>query len=230
AYEIFFGKTVGGVPTDSPRGLDEAVGRIRTLLEWHWVEKALDSGLRPGTVLAFDGALMAGIKGTSVMLERIVKAAAEKDILLCGISKKSMLTHCSRPLLPAVQIIGEEAYPKKAWNLPLKVKGYADRVFGEVFVAKLHPHSRHVFRVDLALPDGSEPSEIFGKLAGFSNDPTYVGYPYPLARVHNDVAFSLSEVEELRHMLRLRALEKGMDPKEWHLMFQDFHEVLDRSR
>jgi hypothetical protein len=44
------------------------------------------------------------------------------------------------------------------------------------------------------------------------------------------VAFSRSEVEDIRSMLRSQAIRKGMDPKEWQLTFQNFHDVLDTNR
>ncbi len=229
AYSIFFGKTVGGEPPDSPRGLDEAAGRIRTLLEWKAVENVVRDA-EPGTITAFDGALWAGIRGIGPMLSRIVESARKKDVELCGISKRSMLTQHSRPLIPAVQIAGDGALPDRAWHYPLQISGYGEKLFGEVHVAKFHPQSRYVFRADLSLPDGTPPATALGKLAYHANDPAYVGYPYPLARVHNDVAFSRSEVEDLRSLLRSEALRKGMDPKEWQLTFQDFHDVLDKGR
>jgi hypothetical protein len=230
AYSIIFNKTVGGDPPDIPRGLDEAVGRIRALLEWKQVESILEGEISPGTVLAFDGALWAGIKGVDLMLDRIVKKASEKEIILCGISKKSMLTQNGRPLIPAVQMAGDAVFPNKLWHYPVQVSGYSEKLFGDIHVARLHPQSGYVFRIDLSLPKGTTAEEAFAMLAYHANDPTYVGYPYPLARVHNDVAFSRSEVEDLRNMLRSEALRKGMDPKEWHLTFQNFHDVLDTSR
>ena len=165
------------------------------------------------------------------MLERIVRKAKDGGIILCGISKRSMLTHKGHPLIPKVQIVGDDFHERKAWFLPLEIgSGYAEKEFGRVYVAKLHPYTNHAFRIDLALPEGIGEAEAMGKLAALSNDPTYVGYPYPLARVHNDVAFDRSEVEEMRHLLRNLALEKGMDQKKWHLTFQEFHEVLDINR
>lgn len=230
AYSIFFAKTVGGEPPDAPRGLDEAAGRIRTLLEWKQVELMLNGELSPGTILAFDGALWAGIRGLGPMLERIVKLAEKREIILCGISKKSMLTQNGRPLIPAVQMEGDAKFPNQLWHCPINASGYGEKLFGDIHVARLHPRSDFVFRVDLSLPPGTTAEEAFGKLAYHANDPTYVGYPYPLARVHNDLAFSRSEVEDLRSMLRSEALRKGMEPKEWQLTFQDFHDVLDSSR
>ncbi len=230
AYSIIFSKTVGGEPPDTPRGLEEAVGRIRALLEWKTVESALGGELPPGSVLAFDGALWAGIKGIGPMLSRVVDKASERGIILCGISKRCMLTQGSKPLIPLIQMAGEAALPDRAWLYPVQVSGYGEKLFGRVHVAKLHPRSRYVFRTDLSLPKGTSPGEALGKLAYYANDPAYAGYPYPLARVHNDVAFSRSEVGDLRNMLRSEALRKGMDPKEWQITFQDFHDVLDTGR
>ena len=229
-YEIFFEKIVGGEPPDYPKGLEEAVGRIRALMEWSQVEKILDQDIPQGAVLAFDGAMWAGIKGVGQLLERIVEKAKQKNVILCGISKKSMLTHGSRPLIPAVQILGDKALPEQTWHYPLDTVNYSEKLFGKIYLAKLHSRSQYVFRVDLSLPDGVKAEQAFGKLAYYADDPTYVGYPYPLARVHNDIAFSRTEVTDLKNMLRSGALQNGMDPKEWQLTFQDFHEVLDTSR
>jgi len=230
SYGIFYDKIVGGKPPDHPRGLDETVGRIRALMEWNRVEKILQQEFSPGTVLAFDGALWAGIKGVGPLLERIVELARRKEIILCGISKKSMLVHDSRPLIPAVQMMGDEFMPDALWYYPLDTGNYAERLFGKIYLAKLHSRSQYVFRVDLSLPDGVSPEDAFNKLAYYADDPTYVGYPYPLARVHNDVAFSHAEVADLRSMLRAGALDRGMDPREWQLTFQNFHDILDTSR
>ncbi|MBA3045938.1 MAG: DNA double-strand break repair nuclease NurA [Candidatus Thermoplasmatota archaeon] len=230
AYSIFFGKTVGGEPPDVPRGLDEALGRIRTLLEWKHLEDILRDDIPSGTVLAFDGALWAGIKGIGDMLARIVDSARKKRIILCGISKKSMLTHLSRPLIPAVQMAGDAQFPNSMWFYRVDAPGYSEKLYGEVYVARFHPRSGYAFRVDLALPPGIEPTDAMARIAYHANDPTYAGYPYPLARAHNDVAFSRSEVEGLRSKLRDEALGSGMDPAEWQLTFQNFHDVLDMNR
>ena len=74
-YSIFFSKIGGTDPPDAPRGLDEAVGRIRTLLEWKQVETVLAGDLAPGSLVVFDGALWAGIKGIGAQIARIVKTA-----------------------------------------------------------------------------------------------------------------------------------------------------------
>lgn len=230
AYSIFFRKAVGTEPPDQPRGLEEALGRIRALLEWQHLERVVSETGAPGAVVAFDGALWAGIKGMGPMLERIVEDAAGKGVVLCGISKKSMLTHMSRPLIPAVQMAGEAAMPGRPWHYPVMAAGQGERLFGDIHVAKLHPSSRFAFRADLALPPGVGAPEAFAKLAYYADDPTYTGYPYPLARVHNDVAYSRLEVEDLRRMLRSEALKKGMGQAEWQMTFQDFHDVLDGNR
>ena len=230
SYEIFFEKIVGSEPPDYPKGLEEAVGRIRALMEWSQVEAILNQDIPQGAVVAFDGAMWAGIKGIGTLLERIVEQARQKKIILCGISKKSMLTHNSRPLIPAVQMLGDDVMPENTWHYPLETGNYSEKLFGKIYLAKLHSRSQYVFRVDLSLPDGILPEEAFGKLAYYADDPTYVGYPYPLARVHNDIAFSRTEVTDLKAMLRSEALQKGMNPKEWQLTFQDFHEILDTNR
>jgi len=166
-YEIFFQKIVGEEPPDYPKGLEEAVGRIRALMEWNQVKKILDLDIPEGTVVAFDGAMWAGIKGVGNLLERIVQTAKNKKIILCGISKKSMLVHNSRPLIPAVQMLGDKALPENNWHYPLEVDSsskFSDKLFGKIYLAKLHSRSNYVFRVDLSLPMVARPSLFFGSM------------------------------------------------------------------
>jgi hypothetical protein len=68
---------------------------------------------------------------------------------------------------------------------------------------------------------------IFSVLAHLSGDPAFLGYPYPLAAVHNVSRVSLSEIEDIRYKLQSRAFEKGISLSDWDLLFTDFHQVLN---
>lgn len=228
-YSDFFSEIVGVGPDDFPKGLDEATGRIRALIEWGEVRAAVDR-LAGGSILAFDGSLWAGIKGSEVLLAEIVRIAKSKGILLCGISKKSALSYMGMPAIPFVHSIGEKVMPDSPWFYPLEVEDSSGKLFGKPYVVAFAPKPRFVFRVDLALPDGLSEEEAFSKLAALCDDPGYYGYPYPLAKVHNTVAFSRTEVENLRHLLEREAAKSGVDMRKWQLTFQDFHDILDGGR
>jgi NurA-like 5'-3' nuclease len=77
---------------------------------------------------------------------------------------------------------------------------------------------------------GSAPAEeVLGRLAGVADDPAFVGYPYPLARAHQAARVTGFSVTDLRRTFRDRLSREGMSEDDIEVLFQDFHEVLNRS-
>jgi hypothetical protein len=95
-------------------------------------------------------------------------------------------------------------------------------------VSHLAPTAPHAFRVDVARGPG--PSEdALARLAGAAGDPAFVGYPYPLARAHQAARVSGYAVVDLRRAFREALSGRGMAEDDIETLFQDFHEVLNRS-
>jgi hypothetical protein len=98
---------------------------------------------------------------------------------------------------------------------------------GDIFVAHLAPTASHAFRVDAARgPVG--PEVVLARLAGLSDDPAFVGYPYPLARAHQAARVTGYDVVDVRRSFRDALSRGGMRQDDVELLFQDFHEVLNR--
>jgi len=55
-----------------------------------------------------------------------------------------------------------------------------------------------------------------------------VGYPYPLARAHQAARVSGYDVVDVRRAFREALSRRGMAEDDVELLFQDFHEVLNR--
>jgi hypothetical protein len=84
-----------------------------------------------------------------------------------------------------------------------------------------------VFRVE-TLP-GDDPADVLGRLAPWTRDAGYPGYPFPLALAHNHCALDQALVEDLAHALRGLAQQRGVGALAWEEVFGDFHDVLDRG-
>jgi len=56
-----------------------------------------------------------------------------------------------------------------------------------------------------------------------------VGYPYPLARAHQAARVTGYTVADLRRSFREELSRGGMSEDDIEVLFQDFHEVLNRS-
>ena len=99
---------------------------------------------------------------------------------------------------------------------------------GDIFVAHLAPTAPYAFRVDVAR-GAAEPGAILGRLAGLSRDPAFVGYPYPLARAHQAARVTGYAVADLRRAFRATLARQGLSDDDVEVLFQDFHEILNRS-
>jgi hypothetical protein len=70
---------------------------------------------------------------------------------------------------------------------------------------------------------------VLARLAGAADDPAFVGYPYPLARAHQSARVSGYAVADLRIAFRAALSRNGMSEDDIETLFQDFHDVLNRS-
>ncbi len=159
--------------------------------------------LPEGGLLLIDGALAQLPEHAQGMADRILDRATASGVHLAGISKRSGLDHDGAPLLPA---LGAEG-PATCWWTPLPAH--------TAVAARLHPAAHHVFRIDAE-------TAVLPWLAHWSRDAVYRGYPYPLAKAHNQVAITKAEARRLTEHVRSH-LGAGA------AILDDFHAVLDRN-
>jgi hypothetical protein len=95
-------------------------------------------------------------------------------------------------------------------------------------VAHLAPTAPYAFRVDIA-HGPSEPLEVLARLVDLGSDPAFVGYPYPLARAHQAARVTGYAVADVRRAFRQTLSREGLSDDDIEVLFQDFHEVLNRS-
>jgi len=228
-YLRTYQKIVGQAPTEVPE-LDKILDRLRLFAEWGLVKELL-TDLEEGDVILVDGSLRASIVPPYELLLEVTQIARQKKIHLIGVTKTSTLYWGKKsPLIPMVVKTSEKFCPESKWfcrlsdlNLALKNPNW----FGTIYAAKLKASSDYAFRVDINRLDQTEPEKIFSWLSYLSSDPAYLGYPYPLAAVHNRVRILKNEVEDIKYRLQSKALEKGVSTADWNLLFRDFHEVLN---
>jgi hypothetical protein len=96
----------------------------------------------------------------------------------------------------------------------------------EVYVARLARRGAYAFRVD-AVRGHRTPAALFAVLAGLSDDPAFLGYPYPLARVHQAVSLPGHLLADLRRDLREAFLREGLSEDDVDLVMRDFHLTLN---
>lgn len=182
--------------------------------EEHLVANEVIEKLGKNDIILMDGSLE-GNEYVSHIIEENFETARQKGIRIVGISKKSSLIIKNVPIINMVKRKGEELFAKERWYYPL---------FERCYIVKFHPLSRFVFRVDINENEDAE--EILGEIASLCNDVCFLGYPYPLADIHNHVVITSHDAFDIKMKLQEMAIENGFTLEEWEALFFDYHEYL----
>jgi len=232
-YGRIFSDFVGEPPQKRVRDLELALQRIRVIEEMKMVAKLVDE-MDEGSIILVDGSLRSTITRLDAFMEATFKRALEKKISVVGISKSSSLSFGNTAIVPMVQYEAKRTMGNRMWcfdvgkRLDGALQGQQSHLFGSVNIVKFNPYSLFVFRADV-LTYEDDVTEILRKIAKYCRDPSYLGYPYPLARVHNEVTITRGQSEDMRHHMKNIALASGIESDQWRLLCQDFHDVLDRG-
>jgi hypothetical protein len=232
--------------------LGGVVDVLRELAEWRRAREAIALAA-PGDVVLVDGSLHPGAFLPAALVVPIHELALERGVDLVGVTKASKLRWGRyAPLVLRVRRRAEvEVGPDARWYLrvtrdPQEAPVLADPETGEaapvladpetgeaappwrseVYVARLASRGAYAFRVD-AVRGHRDPDELFAVLAGLSDDPAFLGYPYPLARVHQVVSLPGHLLADLRRDLRAAFLREGLPEDDVDLVMRDFHLTLN---
>ncbi|MGH2662396.1 MAG: DNA double-strand break repair nuclease NurA [Actinomycetota bacterium] len=210
---------------DVPRPVDF----LRECGEWLLVRDTV-LGARRGDLVLVDGSLHGGPWISSDFVRRTHQAAIDRGVSLAGVVKASTLFWGrNAPLVSLLKRRGDREIGPRPWASRISTDPAFARLYvGEIFVAHLAPTAHHAFRVDVAR-GGAGAEEVLARLAGCANDAAFVGYPYPLARAHRAARVSGYAVADLRRTFRDALSRRGMAEDDIETLFQDFHEILNRS-
>jgi hypothetical protein len=203
--------------------LGGVVDVLRELAEWRRAAEAVGAA-RPGDLVLVDGSLHPGPFLPAALVEPVHALALERRVDLVGVTKASKLRWGRyAPLVLRVRRRAEdELGPDTRWYL--RVTGPEES--SEVYVARLARAGAYAFRVD-AVRGARDPDQLFAVLAGLSDDPAFLGYPYPLAAVHRVVSLPGPLLADLRRDLREAFLREGLSEDDVDLVMRDFHLTLN---
>jgi hypothetical protein len=244
---------------DEPEAIPELprpVDAFREWAEWRMVLATIDDASE-GDLVLVDGSLHGGPLVPPAVVRRAHDRARERGVSLAGVVKASTLfwgRHA--PLVTLLKRRGDREVGPTRWATRISTDPVFGRLYiGDIFVAHLAPTAPHAFRVDVAHgPSPADPApgiaqtdaehggartdvehgrahtdEVLGRLAGLSSDPAFVGYPYPLARAHQAARVTGHAVADVRRAFRDALGRHGLSDDDVEVLFQDFHEVLNRS-
>jgi len=217
-----------GAPPERLPEMPRPVDPLREWAEWKEVGRTVREA-SPGDLVLVDGSLHGGPLVPAEVVRRVHEDAVARDVSLAGVVKASTLFWGrNAPLVTLLKRRGDREVGRRPWAARISTDPRFGRLYvGEIFVAHLAPTASFAFRVDVAR--GSvPPEETLARLAGCSGDPAFVGYPYPLARAHQAARVTGYAVADLRRSFRDALTRTGMSEDDVEVLFQDFHEVLNR--
>ncbi len=213
-YREIFDKEPAEIGETDPKYM---VQRIRTLEEYECAFRALEK-LREGDILLVDGALRGDRHTPDIAIKILSERAQDKGVSVAGISKNSGMSMSGLPLIPMIESEAEKSGLKR-WFTPI-----SGRISGgkeEIYAVKYNPKGESAFRTDLISLERAE--DVFGKIAWYCSDVAYLGYPYPLADIHNEVIIRGGAVEDISSRFYFEAVRNGI------MMPENFHRKLDRG-
>jgi hypothetical protein len=218
-----------GSPPERLPELPRPVDALREWSEWALAAQTVRQA-EPGDLVLVDGSLHGGPLVPPEVVRMVHGEAVAREVSLAGVVKASTLFWGrNAPLVTLLKRRGDREEGAVAWAARISTSPTFARLYvGDIFVAHLAQTAPHAFRVDVAV-GSSEPEEVLARLAGCSGDAAFVGYPYPLARAHQAARVTGYAVADLRRAFRDALSTRGLSEDDIEVLFQDFHEILNRS-
>jgi hypothetical protein len=211
-----------GLPADG--SVD--VNLLRDLDEWRAVERCVEEADAGGLVLV-DGDLQPDWRVPSSFLADLLALAAERRVLLMGVTKHSSLSRGGSPLLGWLEREAELLLGARTmWWAPI-ARTRSDVGGVQVVAARLDPDARFSFRIDLPL--GVDPEPALGALAALCDDAAFPGYPYPLSVADRLAACPGWLRADLRHRLDDLFDAAGVPLDVRERAFADRHDLMERA-
>ncbi len=196
---------------ENPHEVNEALRQM----EEHLLAREVIKELERDDIILMDGTLEKN-EFISKIMEENFEMARQRGIHVVGVSKKCGLFVKNVSMINRVKRNGDKLFPKERWYYPF---------FEGCYIVKFHPLSRFVFRVDIN-PGVYDIEKILGEIATVCNDVCFLGYPYPLADIHNHIVIKSHDSFAIQMRLQEMAIENGFGLEEWEALFFDYHEYL----
>jgi hypothetical protein len=188
----------------------------RDVLRQHWLE--------PQDLLLVDGAL-----AMQKFYERELVKAHENIV---GVSKRSdmRINKYSATAFLSLQAMAHKRNALPWFVFPFVARYPAEDPVAEIVFASFTPDSRYAFRVDFPveklakLGDKEKRGHIaaqLSKIALFSLDPKYRGYPYPLGAVHTDSVMRPIDKDRARKFVEQKVTELQLPEEAKELIRKD---------
>ena len=200
---------------------------LRDRWEWDAVERCMEEAAA-GALVLVDGDLQPDWRIPSSFLAGLLARAAERGVVVAGVTKHSSLSRGGAPLLGQLELEAAAAFGERAmWWAPVaRVRSDVGEGL-QVVAARLDPDARFAFRVDL--PASADAEAVLGALSALADDAAFPGYPYPLTVADRLAACPGWLRQEVRMQLDDHFDRAGVPPEVRERAFADRHALMERS-
>ena len=173
-------------------------------------------------IIVLDGNLQSTLTEENKYLNALYDSCDKNKIILAALSKTNSLFTDNGNLLSAVlssisKMPSWLYYPIAEINNP--------RHKAEMFFAKFHKNSKHVFRFEIFNAQRLKAEEAINELASNCADPIFIGYPYGLVEADRIARVSNQEKEMLKTTILVKLRNKNIEK---YLNSVNAHEILDK--
>ena len=196
---------------------------IRRFSEIKTAINIIDS-LENEDIIVLDGSLQCTFTNEKKYFEELYKKAAEKNIIICGLSKTTtLMTDRGNSISNALNKYNVDG--KWLYHPVAEIKSSSHKA--EMAFVKLHEKSRYIFRFEIYKEQKEKLMEVIRLLSNNCKDAVFLGYPYGLIEADKNARISNQEKDML---LTLFSAKFG---KDWEKIKEslsniDAHEILDK--
>jgi hypothetical protein len=202
------------------------INLLRDQGEWEAIARCVDEA-DPGALVLVDGDLQPDWRVPSTFLGSLLDRAAERGVVLAGVTKRSSLARGGAPLLGWLEREAETLLgPRVMWWAPVG-RTRSDVGGFQVVAARLDPDARFAFRIDVPLGVDVEP--VLASLSALCDDAAFPGYPYPLSVADRVAACPGWLRAELRYQLDDHFDRAGVPLEVRERAFADRHDLMERA-
>ena len=193
---------------------------IRRFAELRVAKSVADD--KTADTIVLDGNLQSTLTNENKYLSDLYESCDKNNVILAALSKTTSLFTDNGNLLSAVL---SNISPPNSWFYHPIAEISNGNHKAEMFFAKFHPKSSHVFRLEIFNIQKSKAEETINELAGNCTDPIFIGYPYGLVEADRVARVSNHEKESLKTMFMVKLRNKNVEK---YLSSVNAHDILDR--
>ncbi|MBI2557689.1 DNA double-strand break repair nuclease NurA [Candidatus Woesearchaeota archaeon] len=204
----------------SRAGIAAATNAVRRFAELKLAKLVADEKI--SDIIVLDGSLQATLTDESRYLSELYDSCSRNNVVLSALSKTSSLFTDNGNLLSVV-LDSISTLPYWYYHPIVKISSPSHKA--EMFFAKFHEKSKHIFRFEVFNEQKTRAEGAINDLACNCLDPIFIGYPYGLVEADRVARVGNNEKESLKTMFLVKLKNKNIEK---YVSSVNAHEILDR--